>query len=224
MRKLYAIVVVGLSVGVLFWAFGPFWINAKGNEAKVGVSDLPAAVRAALEKEAPNGEIEEIEKEEKDGKVVYEVDVKIEGKELELKIAADGTVLKKEAEEEEEKEGEDRDEEDEEDEDEGVTVTLGDLPDAVKATLNGFIEKEAPGAKIEEIEKEVEDGEVIYDIELEAGDKDIELEIAEDGTLLEKEVAVDDDDEGVSGKDDDDDDDGDDGGDDDDDDDDEDGE
>ena len=119
MKKLYVVLVLGLAVGIVCWAFGPSVINAIGKEAKVKVEELP---------------------------------------------------------------------------------------DAVKATLNGFIEKEAPGAKIEEIEKEVEDGKVIYDIELEAGDKDIELEIAEDGTLLESEVAVDDEDEGVSGKDDGDDD------------------
>ena len=126
MKKLYLILVLGLAVGIVCWAFGPSVINAIGKEAKVKVEDLP---------------------------------------------------------------------------------------DAVKATVDKFIKDEAPGAKIEEAKKEIEDGKVIYDIELEAGDKDIELEIAEDGTLLEKEVAVDDDDEGVSGKDDDEDDDEDDDGD-----------
>ncbi len=86
-------------------------------------------------------------------------------------------------------------------------VKVEELPDPVKATLDKFIADEAPGAEVEEIEKEVEDGKVVYEIELEVGDKDIELEIAEDGTLLEKEVEKDDDDEGLSGKDDDDDDD-----------------
>jgi hypothetical protein len=115
-RKLYPILVLGVAVGIVCWAFGPGLINAKGKEAKVKVEELP---------------------------------------------------------------------------------------EAVKATVDKFIRDEAPGAKIDEAKKEVEDGKVIYDIELEAGDKDIELEIAEDGTLLEKEVAVDDEDEGVSGKDDD---------------------
>lgn len=67
-------------------------------------------------------------------------------------------------------------------------VKLEDLPIAVKATLDKFITEEAPGAEVEEIEVEKEDGKIIYDIELEVGDKDIELEIAEDGRLLEKEI------------------------------------
>jgi len=55
------------------------------------------------------GEIGEIEKEEEDGKVIYDVDVKIEGKKFELKIAADGRLLKKEADEDEDGDQEDDD-------------------------------------------------------------------------------------------------------------------
>lgn len=123
MKKLYVVLVLGLAAGIVCWAFGPSIINANGKEAKVKAEELPAAVKATVDK--------------------FILDPK----------------------------------------------------------------NEATGAKIDEAKKEVEDGKVIYDIELEAGDKDIELEIAEDGTLLETEVAVDDEDEGVSGKDDEDDDD-----------------
>ncbi len=180
MKKVYAVLVLGLAVGIVCWAFGPSMINAKGKEVKVKVEDLPGAVSAALDKEAPGAEIEEIEKEEKDGKVVYDVDVKIEGKEFELKIAADGTVLKKEAEEEkEEKEGE---EGDEEDKDEAVTVALSDVPEAVQAT----VKTEAPNGEIGEIEKEEEDGKVVYDVDVKIDGKKFELKIAADGTLLKK--------------------------------------
>jgi len=181
MRKLYAIVVLGLCVGVLFWALQALTSDAKerGKEVKVNVTDLPDAVRATLEKEAPGAEIEEMEKQEEEGKVVYDVDVKIEGKEFELKIAANGTVLKKEAEEEEEKEGEERDEEDK---DEGVTVSLGDLPEAVQDTLKIA----APNGEIEEIEKEEEDGKVVYEVDVKIDGKEFELKIAADGTLLKK--------------------------------------
>ena len=97
MKKIYPIIALALAVGIVCWAFGPGLINAKGNEIKA--SDLPEAVRATLEKEAPGAEIEEIEKEEEDGQVVYEIEVEIDGKEMELEIAADGTLLEKEVEE-----------------------------------------------------------------------------------------------------------------------------
>jgi uncharacterized protein YpmB len=68
--------------------------------------------------------------------------------------------------------------------DAAVKVKEADLPEAVRATLA----KEAPGAKIEEIEKEMEKGKAVYEIEVEVDGKEYELEIAEDGTLLEKEA------------------------------------
>ena len=111
MKKLYAIVVLGLAVGIVCWAFGPGLINAKGNEIKA--SDLPEAVRATLEREAPGAEIEEIEMEEEGGKVVYEIEVEIDGKEMELEIAADGTLLEKEADEGDDDDDDDDDEDDE---------------------------------------------------------------------------------------------------------------
>jgi hypothetical protein len=117
MKKLYAIVVMGLAVGIVCWVFGPGLINAKGNEIKA--SDLPEAERATLEKEAPGAEIEEIEKEEENGQVIYEIEVKIDGKEMELEIAADGTLLEKEGDEgDKDEDGDDGDDDDDDDDDE----------------------------------------------------------------------------------------------------------
>jgi uncharacterized membrane protein YkoI len=182
MKKWHLILAVGLTTGILFLAFG-FSGNhneRSEKEVKVSVSDLPDVVKATLEKEVSGGTIGKIEKEEKDGKVVYEVDFKIEGKEFELKIADDGTVLKKEAEEEkEEKEGEERDKEDR---DEAVTVALNDLPQAVQDTVTN----EAKGGEIGEIEKEEEGGKVVYDVDVKIEGKKFELKIADDGTLLKK--------------------------------------
>jgi len=182
MKKLYVVLVLGLAVGVVCWAFGPSIINANGKEAKVKVEELPDAVKATLngfiEKEAPGAKIEEIEKEVEDGKVIYDIELEVDDKDIELEIAEDGTLLKKEAEEEkEEKEGEERDEEDKDD---GVTVALEDLPSVVKATV------EAQGGEIGEIEKEEEDGEVVYDVDVKIDGKKFELKIAANGTLLKK--------------------------------------
>ena len=47
------------------------------------------------------------------------------------------------------------------------------------------MEKEAPGAKTEEIEKEVEDGKVLYELEVVVDGKELEMEIADDGRLVE---------------------------------------
>src|SRR5437867_455198 len=59
----------------------------------VGLADLPAPARAAVEKWLAGGTIKKIEKEEEDGKVIYDVEATVKGKHAEADIAADGTVL-----------------------------------------------------------------------------------------------------------------------------------
>ena len=55
------------------------------------------------------------------------------------------------------------------------------------------LKRESRGGEIEEIEKEIEDGKAVYEAEVEFGDMEYEIEIAEDGTLLSKVLEEDDD-------------------------------
>ena len=101
MKKLYLILALALTAGILFWGFQAITSDAEEDkEVKVAVSDLPKAVLATVNAEAPGEVIEEIEMVEEDGKVVYEIEVEIDGKEFELEIAADGTLLEKLADDE----------------------------------------------------------------------------------------------------------------------------
>jgi uncharacterized membrane protein YkoI len=65
-------------------------------------------------------------------------------------------------------------------------LTLAEVPAAVRAT----IDKELPGAKIEGIEKEQQDGKVVYDVEAEMNGKNVEMDIASDGSILSREDQV----------------------------------
>lgn len=67
----------------------------------------------------------------------------------------------------------------------GETVTLEQVPDAVKTT----IQKHVQGGKLGAIEREKEkDKPTVYEVEYTATDgKDYELQIAEDGRLMKKE-------------------------------------
>ena len=82
-------------------------------------------------------------------------------------------------------------EEADDDDEEEVTVKWADVPAAVKKTF----EKEAPGVKIEQVEKETEDGTTTYEAEVTIDGKDYEIEVAEDGKLVEKEEAEEEDDD-----------------------------
>jgi len=68
------------------------------DEEEVSIDQVPAAVKATILREAKGAAIKEIEKETKDGKTVYEAEFVAGGKEIEIKVSADGTLLKREVE------------------------------------------------------------------------------------------------------------------------------
>lgn len=197
------------------------------NEKKISISDCPKAVQKTLKNEAKNGKIIDVDVRKIDGMKIYESEVWFGDAEYDLVIRGDGRLLSKhfegqanqddEDEDDEDDDGEadddgDDDEDEDGDDDDGdddddemeTRVSLKDLPKAVRKTLK----REARGGEIEEIMKETEDGEVVYEAEVEYGEKEYEVEIAADGTLLSKVLEEDeDDDEGDDDRDDDDDDD-----------------
>ena len=60
------------------------------------LSELPSAVRATIERETKGFAIEEINRDNDDGKVVYEVEADGDTGEMKLKITAEGTLVEKE--------------------------------------------------------------------------------------------------------------------------------
>lgn len=77
-------------------------------EEMVDFATLPQVVQATFNKESDNQKIDKVEKEMEDGKVVYEAEVKLNGKDYEIEVAEDGTLLCKALEEE----GDDEDDDD----------------------------------------------------------------------------------------------------------------
>jgi uncharacterized membrane protein YkoI len=67
-------------------------------EEELSIDQVPAAVKATILSQAEGGTIGEIDHETEDGKVIYEAEVIINGQEVEIKVAADGTLLSKKAE------------------------------------------------------------------------------------------------------------------------------
>src|SRR5579862_3073521 len=80
----------------------------KYDEDRVALEQLPAPVRATLQQRAAEGKIDEVKKETEKGKTTYEAEATIGGKEYEIEVAEDGTLLVKKlmAKEEDEKDGE----------------------------------------------------------------------------------------------------------------------
>jgi uncharacterized membrane protein YkoI len=183
--SLMAIVCLALCIGAVATK------QALDGEKEVSIDQVPAAVKATILAEANGSTIQEIEMETEGGKTVYEAEVIINDQEVDIVVAPDGTLLGKEVEDDDDDEGDDEDEGDDDDEVENEEeISLDQVPEAIKATML----KEAAGAEIEEIIKETEDGEVIYEADFEVDGLEIEIEVSSDGTLLEREIEDDDDD------------------------------
>ena len=153
------------------------------DEREVSIEEVPADVMTTILAEAEGAAIGEIEMDTEDGQVVYEAEVIIDGQEVDIEVAADGTLLGKEADEGEDDEDDEADDEDDDEEEEQI-VSMDAIPEAVKATL----EKEAAGAEIKEVDMETEDGVTVYEAEVIVDGQEVDIKVAADGTLLAKEV------------------------------------
>ena len=92
-----------------------FPIIATAKETKIKLEDCPAAVQKTIKDNANGGKIVEVEKEvSKDGVVSYEAEVKTaDGKERDIVVGADGTLIKIEDEDDEDDDDDDDDDDDE---------------------------------------------------------------------------------------------------------------
>jgi len=94
---------------------------SEAKEETVSLKDLPRAVRAAIKKHAAGGKITEIVKEMVKGNLVYEAEILLNGRELDILISAKGEYLgteqEKDAKAHHDEDGDDDDEDDEDDDD-----------------------------------------------------------------------------------------------------------
>jgi len=98
-------------VACLYAAFVIPTFAGKGEtEKNVTLDQVPAAVKATILKQAGDNKIEEIEEVSVNGKVVcYEAEWKTDGKEIEIKVAPCGKLLKKEIEDDDDDDDDDDD-------------------------------------------------------------------------------------------------------------------
>jgi len=122
MRKRSLMVAAAVALGLAGTA--AFVVRAEekekeeGKEQKVEFKSVPQAVQATLTAESGGAAITTVDKEEDDGKEIYEADVMIKGKNYEIKVAADGTLISKklDVEENEKKDGKEKKDDDEKNE------------------------------------------------------------------------------------------------------------
>jgi hypothetical protein len=73
-------------------------------EEGVTIDKVPAGVKATIEKEAKDGKVQEIDRTTRNGKTTYAAQLEVGGKNVELTVDPDGTLVKKEVEQDEKEE------------------------------------------------------------------------------------------------------------------------
>jgi hypothetical protein len=141
------------------------------DDQRIHYNDCPAAVRKTLAEEARGAKIDQVTKETEDGVSTFWTSVDIGGKKYEIGVDEVGTLVEMGL---------------EVDEDE---VSYANCPAAVKKTLD----EESKGAKIDKIHKDLKYGKPIYAAIYAAGEREYEIVVAQDGTLIEKTLLIDDD-------------------------------
>jgi hypothetical protein len=148
-----------------------FGVLSGGDEEEVQFSNCPAAVRKTFQAEAKGAKIETVTK-EKDGdaETVYWADVAIGGKTYAIGVLNDGTLTEMNLAVDEEKLAFDR------------------CPAAVQASF----QSEAFGEKVDAVGRDMKYGVTIYQTVVDHKGKSYEIVVAEDGTLVEKVLVIDD--------------------------------
>jgi len=125
----------------------------------VPIEQTPEAVQTTIEAELENATIDNIQQQDEGGAVIYEVDAEVDGYDIEITIAEDGTVLRKE---------------------EDIDPTS--LPEAVTTRITETV----GDIEVRRATKVTDEEQVTYQIRATSAEGErISLTIAEDGTLIE---------------------------------------
>ena len=138
---------------------------------EVKFSDCPAAVKKTLQAEAKGAKIETVHKEnDEDEETVYWADVAIGGRTYAIGVMEDGTLAEM-----------------------NLAVEDEELPfERCPAAVQSTFRREAFGEKVGTVGKDMKYGVTIYESLVHHNGKPYEIVVAEDGTLVEKVLVIDD--------------------------------
>jgi uncharacterized membrane protein YkoI len=132
-------------------------LSAAFAETKVKMADLPMPVQQTIQEQTRNATLIGITREKENGKTVYEVESKVNGKGRDVHIDTSGAVIEVEQE-----------------------VEIDSIPPAARAA----IEKKAAGRKITRVETVTKGGETTYEAAIKKMWKTSEIVVAADGSLV----------------------------------------
>ena len=147
-------------------------VPAAAFDPMIPVEELPAAVRETIKKEAAGRPIADIDRETWQGRTVYEVEFKASGRNPQIHIAEDGTIVRAEK-----RSGGEL----------GTSIRnlfmgtqLEDTPPAVQETIR----REMRNGAIDDIDVKRRSGQRIYKVGISDRQNTFQIHVAEDGRLL----------------------------------------
>ena len=132
--------------------------DASGRQ--VPLPSIPAPARITIERLTAGGQIERLEQEEADGRIIYDVEANVDGRHVEYDVASDGTILTTEE-----------------------SVAYDSLPEAVRASSRKYFGSDTRLRA----SKEIEDDKTYYEVEGNKGNAVITLKLTDTGRIVEKE-------------------------------------
>lgn len=152
----------------------------KGPMIGTRFSDTPPAVQATIQREANGAEIADIDKERREGRVLYEVEFKNPGRNIEIHVAEDGSIVQDSRRDvrgqgatgagAQTRTGTTR----------GNNLTFEQAPPAVQAAIRA----NGDPSTIKEIERGEKGGRMVYTVEFQKDGRNTKIDIAQDGTVL----------------------------------------
>lgn len=125
-------------------------------DTKVKLSDLPAAVQAAVKEQTKNATLTGLSKEVEKGKTTYEIETKVNGRTRDVVVDAAGKIL--------------------------AIEEQADL-DKIPAGARQAIQKQATGGTVKSVEMVTEGTVVSYEAVIEKGGKSKEFAVNADGSV-----------------------------------------
>ena len=151
-----------IGVSLLTVASLTFGAAARADDEKVPLDKLPAKVKEAVKAKFPDAELVSAEKETDNGKVLYEVNLKVKKQVIDVTVTEDGKIVEVE-----------------------TAIEAKDLP----KTVTDALDKKYGKAKYHKVEDIVKGDQKYFEVLLEYADgkKKVEVQIDKDGKILEEE-------------------------------------
>jgi hypothetical protein len=141
-----------------------------GASQEIKLSDCPAAARKTIEAEAKGSRVEAVHKEKEEDATVYWAEVNIAGRTYAIGILEDGTLTEM-----------------------NLAVDDADVPfDRCPAVVQATFRRESFGEQVEAVGRDMKYGITIYETVVAHRGRSYEIVVAEDGTLVEKVLVIED--------------------------------